>query len=268
MRLGVGYRHQLASWLAQWPRNLSCVELTAEHFYDAPERLEAFCTWRGQSPSEISCYIHGLGLSLGTPGPLDQQRLSRFANVANACRADWVSEHVAFTRTSETDLGHLNPVPPTRECLKCMVEHALELSDRCRKPLLMENITSHIRLQGQLSETEFLNELCRGSGCGLLLDVTNLYVNSRNHGFDALQWLGELEPTCIQQLHIVGYSQRDQWFFDDHSKAIQPELLDLARAVIERAPVKAIILERDSAFPDDVEINAELAKLENLCDAN
>jgi len=264
IRIGVGYRPELAEWLATRPPAITCLELTAEHFYGSDlARLPAdFCPL----PSDFSLFVHGLGLSLGTPGPLDQQRLGLFAQVATAARAEWVSEHVAFTRTTETDLGHLNPVPPTRDSVKIMADHARELADRCRKPLLLENITSHVRLQGELSETEFLNELCARADCGLLLDVTNLFVNSRNHRFDALAWLHEIEPDRIRQLHIVGYSRRHGRYTDDHSQPVQPELLDLARAIIDYAPqVQAIILERDADFPGTDGMAAEIAKLETLC---
>jgi len=268
MRIGVGYRKELIPWLSRQPDRLSCVELTAEHFYDSPKRMAAFSEWRHRSRNHLSCFVHGLGLSLGTPGPLDAGRLNQFAQVVDACGADWISEHVAFTRTHETDLGHLNPVPPTRESVKIMAEHALELSARCKKMLLLENITSHVQLQGELSETDFLNELCRLAQCGLLLDVTNLYVNSKNHGFDPIKWLNELEPKTIQQLHIVGYSRRNGRFIDDHSKPVQPELLNLAREVIRFTPIKAIILERDADFPVDSELDIELTKLEGLCAQN
>ena len=268
VKIGIGYRHELAPWLARRPAAVGCLELTAEHFYSHNQRLQNFIDWRQQNGNAMSCFVHGLGLSLGTPGPLDRGRLNQFAEVASACSAEWVSEHVAFTRTPEADLGHLNPVRPTRQSVHVMADHALELAERCRRPLLLENITSHIQLQGDLSETQFLNELCRRGNCGLLLDVTNLFVNSRNHRFDPIQWLYEIDPACIQQLHIVGHSCRNDRFVDDHSQPVQPELLQLARAVLNYAPVKAIILERDADFPPDALMDAEIAKLKSLCGQN
>ncbi|HTL54180.1 MAG TPA: DUF692 family protein [Candidatus Limnocylindrales bacterium] len=268
MKIGVGYRHELTPWLMRRPGAIGCLELTAEHFYGGRQRLQAFIDWRQQQANAPSCFVHGLGLSLGTPGPLDNERLSQFAEVAAACGAVWVSEHVAFTRTSEADLGHLNPVRPTREAVQILADHALELAERCRRPLLLENITSHVQLQGEVSETEFLNELCRRGNCGLLLDVTNLFVNSRNHRFDPIHWLHQLDPRNIQQLHIVGYSRRNDRFIDDHSKAVQPELLQLASAILDYASVKAIILERDADFPPDALMDAEIAKLNTLCGQN
>jgi len=146
-----------------------------------------------------------------------------------------------------------------------MADHAREVAQRCAKPLLLENITSHVRLQGELSETEFLNQLCSQADCGLLLDVTNLFVNSRNHRFDPVQWLQELEPGRIRQLHIVGYSVREGRFIDDHSQPIQPELLALAAAIVTHAKrVKAIILERDDDLPGANGMAAEIEKLKSL----
>jgi uncharacterized protein (UPF0276 family) len=129
---------------------------------------------------------------------------------------------------------------------------------------LLENITSYLRLQGELSETEFLNELCERANCGLLLDVTNLFINSRNHGFDPIDWLQEIEPRRIQQLHIVGYSRQGVRFTDSHAAPIQEELIDLASAVVRYAPVKSIVLERDEDIPQIAELDVEITKLERI----
>lgn len=133
------------------------------------------------------------------------------------------------------------------------------MAERCRTPLLLENIATHIQVEGEMAEPDFLNRLCDEAGCGLLLDVTNLFVNSRNHGFDPYAWLRELDPSRIGQLHVVGYTHRDGRWLDLHAEAIQEEVLDLTRAVLARAPVPAIIIERDLNL---VELTPELEKLE------
>jgi hypothetical protein len=202
--------------------------------------------------------VHGLGLSLGTPGPL---RSENFERVVRAADPMWISEHVAFTRTAEVDLGHLNPVRPDHETLRIMADHARELAARCGKPLILENITTHLRVRGPMSETEFLNRLCERAGCGLLLDVTNLYINSRNHGFDPAPWLREIEPSNIVQLHVVGYSTEEGRWQDRHACAIQPELLDLVRAVLDYAPAKAVIVERDENIPADLSDELEALRV-------
>src|SRR5439155_26129587 len=152
MKIGIGYRRELSDWLASQTIGIDCLELTAEHFYGRDSELQSACDRFDFQPStrdhQLSCYVHGLGLSLGTPGPLDQGRLAQFATVTEKSNAEWISEHVAFTRTAETDLGHLNPVPLTRESVKIMADHAVEVAARCQKSLLLENITSHVRLEG------------------------------------------------------------------------------------------------------------------------
>lgn len=255
-RLGIGYRKPLSRWIQSNPPEIGCLEITAEHFFDSSE--EILRDLRRLYP----LFVHGLGLSLGTPGPLDPETLENFARVVRAADPLWISEHIAFTRTAEIDLGHLNPVAPTRETLRVISDHARELSDQCAKPLILENITSHLRMEGEMRETDFLNELCDSADCGLLLDVTNLYINGRNHGFDPIGWLKQINPERIVQLHIVGYSHRDGGWHDSHSEPIQDDLLDLLREVLDYAPVQAVILERDDPAPRPDEIAAELRKLE------
>lgn len=258
MRIGVGHRRELAAWIDSQPRGVDCLEITAEHFFHGGERRLKDLAAR------YLLMVHGLSLSLGTPGPLDADRLERFARVVQIAKPQWISEHIAFTRTVEGDLGHLNPVPPTREMVSIMADHAREVAERCGKRLLLENITSHVQLNGELSETDFLNAICDRANCGLLLDVTNLFINSRNHKFDPLHWLREIEPGRIEQLHLVGYSLENGRYFDSHSQPIQEELIDLASAVVEHSPVKAIILERDEGIPSADELEMEIAKLHRI----
>lgn len=254
--IGVGYRRELAAWIESSPPEIACLEITAEHFYDGPlDRLRHL-------QARVPLFVHGLGLSLGTPGPLDAQALRQFKAVVEAANPEWISEHIAFTRTGGLDLGHLNPVQPTMESLDVLSRHANELSDHCGKPLLLENITSHLRLDGNLQETEFLNRLCEAAGCALLLDVTNLFINARNHRFDPLVWLKEVDPSKIVQLHLVGYQYQDGTYLDHHASSIQGDLLDLAKEVVKYGSVQAIIVERDHDFPEPAAMAAELKRLE------
>lgn len=258
--VGIGFRAPMAEWILSKPLQIDCVEVTAEHFFDAGEQTLA----RLGELYPVS--VHGLGLSLGTPGRLDRQTLEQFRRVADVADARWISEHVAFTRTEDVDLGHLNPLPPTKSSLRTLVEHAREVSDACERPLLLENITSYLRMTGDYSEPEFLNRLCEQAGCGLLLDVTNLFVNSRNHDFDPAAWLHEVRADYIQQIHIVGYSVNQGTYHDRHAEPIQDDLFALTREVVAYAPVEAIIIERDIAIPDTAEIARELARLEETCE--
>ena len=258
-RIGLGYRHALGRWIDENASLIDCLEITAEHFFDSGIRRLKELSRR------FPLYVHGLGLSLGTPGNLDPETLASFTQVATTANAEWVSEHVAFTKSAEVDLGHLNPISPTSDTLELFVEHARELAERTARQVILENITTHLRVSGEMSETEFLNRLCEQSGCGLLLDVTNLYINSKNHGFNAVNWLHELAPEKIVQLHIVGYTYHNGQWHDHHSQPVQDDLLELTATVCEYAPVKAIILERDLNLEAVDEIAADFEKLRDTC---
>ena len=253
--IGVGYRRALAGWIATQPTGLDCLEITAEHFFDGGEaRLRGLA-------ERYPLMVHGLGLSLGTPGPLDADTLTRFAHVVNTANPLWISEHVAFTRCGSVDLGHLNPISPCAETIAVLADHAAEVIERCGKPLILENITSDLRLPGTLSEPEFLNRLCEAANCELLLDVTNLFINGRNHDFDPRAWLYEIDPSRIVQLHVVGYSREGERWYDRHAEAIQEDLWRLIDEAREYANPKAIIVERDANFPPPQEIADELHRL-------
>lgn len=256
--IGVGYRHELHDWLMDEPSEVSSLEITAEHFFDGRE--ETLAALRNRYP----LFVHGLGLSLGTPGPLCADTLSRFARVAELADARWVSEHVSFTRTTEVDLGHLNPIPTTQQSLDILVDHAVEVSERCQRPLILENVTSSLRIEGEMSETQFLNQLCERSGCGLLLDVTNLFINAKNHGFDPVHWMSEIDTSRVKQLHVVGYSMKNGRYQDHHSAPIQPDLMELISHVVTVTSVEAVTLERDDRLQDLPEIRDELNRLRKL----
>jgi len=255
--VGIGHRAPLREWIATRPSEIECLEITAEHFFD--ESLDYLRDLRGVYP----LFVHGLGLSLGAPGPIDQKTLTEFRRVVEAADPEWISEHVAFTRTSEVDLGHLNPIQPSVKTLDLVAAHACEVSQFCAKPIILENITTHLRLKGELSETDFLNRLCERADCGLLLDVTNLFINARNHHFDAKTWLRDLDPKCIVQLHVVGYMERNGRLVDNHSADIQEDLWELIHATLDHAEVRAIIVERDGNFPEMENLASELQLLSN-----
>lgn len=261
MMIGVGHRRGLAKWLRTRPRQVICVEVTAEHFYDdGGDALESLA-------QTYPVFVHGLGLSLGTPGPIDPAALNLFAAVVGRCNPRWISEHVAFTRMNGVDLGHLNPVPLTKDSLSTISDHVVELQDRCQKPVILENITSHQANAGEMSEPEFLNAICERSGSGLLIDVTNLFINAHNHGYDARTWLHQLEPQYIRQLHIVGYSIDGRQLSDGHAERIQEDLMKLLIDVVAYGHVEAVILERDDHDADIEDIMHELDRLNNAVGA-
>lgn len=260
--IGLSYRGPLAGWI-EHESAVECVEITAEHFFDRrPQDIAHLERFAAQWPVSV----HGLGLSLGTPGQIPEEILARFVEVARRARARWVSEHIAFTKAGGIDLGHLNPVPRTPAMLEVLAEHVTVLRERCGVPVLLENITTHFDPGGVWPENEFLNRLCERSGCRLLLDVTNLWINAHNHHFDPRAWLLGLAPEHIGQIHVVGYAERNGRLHDTHEAPVQPDLLKFLGEVLESLPVEAVFLERDENLTDKTSISAELGRLRSIRD--
>ena len=257
-RAGIGYRPALTSWIDTRPVEIQCLEIIAEQFYMGG---------RARARSLSSTYplvVHTSRLSLGTPGTLNRQELEWLVALTREVDPLWVSDHVGFRRSAEVDLGHPTPIPFDRETLSVFTDHCREVMDRCGKLLLVENIASPLTISPVMSEPEFLNRLCEASGCGLLLDVTGLVVNSRTHGFDAHSWLALLEPGHIVQLHLGGVGSGDDLWLDTRGGDIDDEVWTLAADVLTRAPVRAVVLERDERFPPMRHLAAELQRVSRL----
>jgi uncharacterized protein len=255
---GIGYRHELSLWVDSRPPALDFLELPAEEFA-RPELQNRLAALAALYPVAIrSC-----GLSLGTPGPMDEAHLSALASLAAVTEPLWISEPIAFSRSGEIDLACANPVRPDEDSVETLAGHAREIAERCGVPLLLETIASHIRIPGTMTETAFLNRLCDASGCGLLLDLTALYVDSRNHGFDPLGWLYEIDPAHIRQLHVSGFSRTDDLFEDLHEGPVGKDVWELVDAALTHAPVHGATIEYDSVFPAVQTIESDLRVLKD-----
>lgn len=258
--VGLGYRGPLRSCFRDPAAPIACVEVTAEHFFRHDK------TPPPRPPELVGrpLLVHGLDLSLGTPGPLPEDYVQRFLAVAEGLEADLISDHLAITRTAEVELGHLNPVPPTQATRAGVAAKIQTLQERAQRLFLLENVTTHLRLRGELSFPELLNGICADADCGVLLDVTNLYVNATNFGGDPFAFLERIDLSRVVQLHVVGFEERGGRLYDTHQKDIQEPLYDLTQAVLERSPARAVIVERDGHYPSPESLYAQLERLNGV----
>lgn len=257
-RIGVLCSGAFAPWLKQSRAFAECLEFQAYPFYhSSPKLIDSICRL---GPTIIS---RG-SLSLGTPGPLDADHLRAFVAIVERTKPAWISEPVGFSRTDECRWKAYLPVCPGPESLNTIVDHAMQVMDKCQRLLLLETTASSIQPRGSIRETDFLNQACQKAKCGLLLDVTALLVNALNHRFDPVAWLRQLDPGLILQLHVSGYSRRDHHYFDEHLGAVQDDVWDLVEDALGYCSPRAIILEREGNYPPIFAIERELARLKAL----
>ncbi|HEY5893250.1 MAG TPA: DUF692 domain-containing protein [Chthoniobacterales bacterium] len=261
--VGLGFRAPHFSELFLYRREIDFLEITADHFFDATlERRVQF----DLLAEHFTLIPHGLNLSLGTAEGMDSEYLAKFASLVEKIDPPWWSEHLAFTRADGVEIGHLTPLPFTREAVEAVRQNVSKAQERIAKPLILENIAYTIRLPGaEMSEGEFLHRVTQETGCGLLLDVTNLFINSRNLGFDPRRWLDEAPLDCVVQLHYVGAEKSsDEVWIDSHAESVDSAIWELLDEVLARTPAKGAILERDEHIPPLPELLPELRMAREL----
>ncbi len=171
----------------------------------------------------------------------------------------WWSEHIAFTHAGRVSIGHLAPLPWTREAIDVVVRNVERVQRRIHTPLILENITATMIVpRGEMDEVEFLTAVLDRTGCGLLCDVTNLYTNAVNHGQDLDDLLDRWPWDRVVQLHFAGGHWHDGTLIDSHAHPTPPEVWTVLEAAVSRAPIRGIILERDENLPPFAELLGEL----------
>lgn len=260
--VGLGYRFPLRQSLDQHPESVDFLEIIADHYLDAnPRKLAELEALR----CRFTLIPHAINLSLGSAEGVEPRYLTRLAALIRRIDPPWWSEHLSFTTAGEVEVGHLCPLPRTHETLAVLQRNIEAVRAAVDVPLILENITYGVEMPGaEMREGKFLKEVVARTGCRLLLDVTNLYINSVNHRYDAREVLEALSPEDVVQLHFVGVGTRGDQLFDDHATAVQEEVWELLDRVVARFAVKGIILERDQKFPSFNELVGELARARQI----
>jgi uncharacterized protein len=209
--------------------------------------------------------VHGVGLSLGSTEKLDRDLLARLKDVVEFAAPALVSEHLAWSGFSGRAFPDLLPLPYDDAALARVAGKIAMVQDSLRRPILIENPATYLRFSGDfLSETQFLAELCARTGCGLLLDVNNVFVSAVNHRFDARKYLDAFPFRHVGEIHLAGHAQaRDAngaFLIDDHGGPVSEDVWALYREAIAAAGPRPTLIEWDNNVPDWAELLAETTK--------
>jgi len=250
-RAGIGLRAQHHDDLLRERPDIGWLEAHSENYFaDGGAQIEYLMKLRELYPLSL----HGVGLSLGSVDPLDREHLRRLRRLVNMTEPLLVSEHLSWGSVNGTYLNDLLPLPCTYEALRHMVARVDELQDSLGRQVLIENVSSYLEFtNAEMCEWEFLAQLAGESGCGLLLDVNNVYVSSRNHGFDPRVYLSHLPRRHIREIHLAGHSvnRHDdiEVFIDTHSRPVCADVWDLYAYAIERFGRVPTLIEWDTDIP-------------------
>lgn len=255
-KIGLGFRPQFRADIFLHQTEIDFLEITSDHYLDADrQKLEELKLLKEHFP----LIPHSLELSLGSAEGIDEEYLEKLAVLLDFIEPEWFSDHLCFTGSGGVKIGHLAPVPYTNEAVNVFVRNIARIKKRIGTPLILENITYLLRFaSSEMTEAEFITRILEETGCGLLLDVTNLYINSQNFGFDWRGFLDEIPLDKVTQLHFVGSHQHGRRLIDAHADKTEDEIWRVFREVCARCDVKGAILERDENFPPFAEILEEL----------
>lgn len=245
--VGLGWREAIAPSILNNLDRVDWCELIAEHFIDvAPDRLN----YIAEVSTTLPLVPHGVDLSLGTDAPLDDDYLRGLRTLLDAVDAPWHTDHLCFTRVEGFNLGQLGPLQFSDDVVDIVARHATRVKAVCQRPFLLENITYDFVVPGSgLTEAEFIRRVLVKADVGMLLDVTNLVINSTNHRYDAYEFLDTIPLDRVVQLHIAGGYEEQGTLIDSHSHPVPDCVFDLTSYILDRADVSGILLERDTNFP-------------------
>lgn len=216
--------------------------------------------------------FHGVGLSLGSVDPLDRGHLARIAELAAHYRPGLVSEHLSWGSFDGTHFNDLLPLPLTRESLEHFCARVDEVQARLGRQILVENPSTYLACSAdELAEPEFLNTLAERTGCALLLDVNNVYVCARNHGFEPRTWIDAIDPDAVAEFHLAGHVENvfedGMLLIDSHNRPVCDDVWTLYRHAVERIGRRPTLIEWDSELPELEVLVAEAAKAQAILEA-
>jgi uncharacterized protein (UPF0276 family) len=211
--------------------------------------------------------MHGVSLSIGGPHALDPDYLKQLKQLAERIKPAWISDHLCWSRGNAHQLHDLLPLPYTKESLEYIAGRVAQVQDVLQRPLVLENVSSYVRAAADdFTEWEFLGALSQATGCELLLDVNNVYVSSRNHGFDPWTFIQSLPIDKIRQLHLAGHSDYGDYVIDTHDHPVSDPVWALYQRTLAHFGPVATLLERDDHFPPFEELLDELHTARELGD--
>jgi uncharacterized protein (UPF0276 family) len=202
--------------------------------------------------------MHGVSLSLGSVDPLDAKYLDALAALAAETQPAWISDHLCWSSYGGHTGHDLWPLPFTDESLAHVARRVQAVQEHLGRPILIENVSSYLEYtHSTIPEWEFLAELTRRAGCGLLLDVNNVYVSARNHGFDPEAFLAGVPAERVKQIHLAGHRDEGTHLLDTHDHPVCDAVWSLYRSAVERFGAVSTLIERDDNIPPLADVIAE-----------
>tara|TARA_R110000868_G_scaffold397233_4_gene669792 strand:- start:613 stop:1464 length:852 start_codon:yes stop_codon:yes gene_type:complete len=267
---GIGLRTPHISEFLEKKPGVAWVEVHSENYFGEGGRplhqLE-------QVRKDYPISLHGVSLSLGSTDDLNWQHLTDLRNLSQQVDASLISDHLSWSSFNGQYFHDLLPLPYTDESLAHMVSRIQQVQDFLGRQILIENISSYITYQhSTIPEWEFIRSMAEQSGCGILLDVNNVYVNATNHDFNPLTYLNAIPEKLVHEIHLAGFAttiiDKQEILIDSHNQRIVPAVWDLLRTAIHQYGIKPVMIEWDNDLPSLDKLCLEAWRAESIIKEN
>ena len=264
-RAGLGLKTEHFSEVLETRPDIGFFEVHAENYMVAGG---PFHHYLGLIRAQYPLSLHGVGLSIGGEAPLDREHLARLATLIERYQPQSFSEHLAWSSHGPVFLNDLLPLAYDASTLDRVCAHVDQVQSTLKRPMLLENPSTYLQFQrSTLDETDFISEIVRRTGCGLLLDVNNVYVSCINHQRDPLTYIDALPLHAVGEIHLAGFAEDtdslgDRLLIDDHGAPIDNAVWQLYAQVLARTGAVATLIERDNQVPAFSVLQAEARQAE------
>ncbi len=251
LRAGIGLRAQHHADILRCEPEVGWFEAHTENYFVAGG-AQRECLARIRALYPVS--LHGVGMSIGSTDPLSRPHLLKVRRLIHEIEPMLVSEHLSWSSVGHRFTNDLLPLPYTEEALRHMIDRVAAVQDFLGRQILIENVSSYLQFTASIiPEWEFLGRLALESGCGILLDVNNVYVSAQNHGFDADEYLRSLPQSAVMEIHLAGHSTRTighrRILVDTHDRRVCGPVWELYRSVAHRFSGAPTLIEWDADIP-------------------
>mgnify|MGYP005990291577 FL=1 len=262
--LGLGLRSQHFDHILEKSPEVDWFEVISENFMDSHGRPRQILK---QIAEKYPVVMHGVSMSIGSTDPLNFDYLKSLKTLADEVKPAWISDHLCWTGVLTTNSHDLLPLPLNDESLKHVCNRINQVQDYLERPLIVENPSTYASFKNSnISEWEFLRIMTEETGCGLLLDVNNVFVSSFNNDFDPVEYINGLPHDKIVQMHLAGHQNMGNYIIDTHDREVTNQVWKLFQLAYQLASEASILLEWDGNIPAFDVYHAELLKSKKYMD--
>ena len=259
---GLGLRHEYYQELLTRDLPVDWFEIISENYIDTGGKPLYFLD---QFAERYPIAMHGVSMNIGSADPLNTDYLKQLKALIKRIDPLWISDHCCWTGVNAHNSHDLLPQPYTDEVVQHFVEKIRQVQDYLERPILLENLSSYVSFkESRMTEWEFLSNICEEADCYLLLDINNIYVSARNHGFQSLDYIKGVPKHRVWQHHVAGHTDYGDYVIDTHDAPVRPEVFELYEHCLERFGPVSTMIERDDHYPPLDELIEEISMLRSI----